>query len=68
MARDAVELVSGSDEMTIQEAKEEIERLRMTIVAVRDWTLLQDDTVWFDTITTLHDFCQQGLNMGRQKT
>ena len=36
----------------------QIEALRR----IREWTLKQDDTVWFDTITTLHDFCDQAIN------
>src|SRR5262245_47995268 len=28
---------------------------------IKAWTLEQPDTVWFDTVTTLHDFCEQAL-------
>jgi hypothetical protein len=41
----------------------EIERLRKALTAIKEWTLKQDDTVWFDTITqyTLHDLCDQAI-------
>lgn len=42
----------------------EIERLRARLKDVQIWTLKQDDTVWYDTITTLHDFCDMSLNNG----
>jgi hypothetical protein len=41
--------------MTTQAAQ--IDALR----AIKEWTLRQDDTVWFDQITTLHDYCDQAL-------
>lgn len=49
------------DEMA-RDAHAEIVRLRRVLDRVRIWTTLQDDTVWYDSITTLHDLCQQALN------
>lgn len=43
----------------------EIERLRAGIEAIKLATIegrVCDDVAWFDTITTLHDFCDELLN------
>lgn len=42
----------------------EIERLRAAVSAIQKATLegrVCDDVAWFDTITTLHDYCAQTL-------
>lgn len=44
------------------DAADEIERLRTALMNVQAWTCLQDDTIWYDTITTLHDHCALALN------
>ena len=41
---------------------DEIERLRSAVEAIKQATIegrVCDDVAWFDTITTLHDFCEQ---------
>lgn len=46
------------------EALDEIERLRSAVEAIKQATIegrVCDDVAWFDTITTLHDFCEQTL-------
>lgn len=46
-------------------AADEIERLRGCLDAIRAATVegrICDDVAWFDTITTLFDFCDQSLN------
>lgn len=43
----------------------EIARLRGAIAAIQKATVegrVCDDVAWFDTITTLYDFCDQTLN------
>ena len=48
----------------IEEALAEIERLRSAVEAIKQATIegwVCDDVAWFDTITTLHDFCEQTL-------
>jgi hypothetical protein len=53
-----------SDKDRIEEALAEIERLRSVLEAIKKATikgLVCDDVAWFDTITTLHDFCEQAL-------
>ena len=43
----------------------EIDRLRAAIEAIKIATIqgrVCDDVAWFDTITTLHDYCCQVLN------
>lgn len=50
-----------------QEAAAEIERLRGCLDAIMTATVtgrVCDDVAWFDTITTLFDFCDQSLNPG----
>lgn len=53
---------------TVQhEAANEIERLRTCLDAIMAATVegrVCDDIAWFDTITTLFDFCDQSLNPG----
>lgn len=52
------------DPMTIEEALDEIVRLRSAVEAIRQATIggrVCDDVAWFDTIKTLHDFCDQIL-------
>lgn len=42
-------------------------RLREAIEAIKQAAIkgrVCDDVAWFDTITTLHDFCEQTLNPG----
>jgi hypothetical protein len=42
----------------------EIVRLRSAIEAIKQATIegrVCDDVAWFDTITTLHDYCEQTL-------
>jgi hypothetical protein len=42
----------------------EIVRLRSAVEAIRQATIegrVCDDVAWFDTITTLHDYCEQTL-------
>jgi len=49
----------------VDEAANEIERLRSAVAAIKQATLdgkVCDDIAWFDSITTLHDFCEQTLN------
>jgi hypothetical protein len=46
------------------EAQAEIVRLRSAVEAIKEATIggrVCDDAAWFDTITTLHDFCEQTL-------
>ena len=46
------------------EALDEIERLRSAVEAIKQATIegrVCDDVAWFDTIPTLHDFCEQTL-------
>jgi hypothetical protein len=50
--------------MTTVEALDEIVRLRSAVEAIKQATIegrVCDDVAWFDTITTLHDFCDQTL-------
>jgi hypothetical protein len=50
--------------MTVEEALDEIVRPRSAVEAIRQATIdgrVCDDVAWFDTITTLHDFCEQTL-------
>jgi hypothetical protein len=50
--------------MTDNQALDEIVRLRSAIEAIKQATIegrVCDDVAWFDTITTLHDFCDQTL-------
>lgn len=45
----------------------EIDRLQAAIRAIQIATVegrVCDDVAWFDTITTLHDFCDHTLNPG----
>jgi hypothetical protein len=52
------------DPMTLVEAIDEIERLRSAVEAIKQAVVegrVCDDVAWFDTITTLHDFCEQTL-------
>lgn len=45
-------------------AADEIDRLRGCLAAIQKATLegrVCDDVAWFDTITTLHDFCDAAL-------
>jgi hypothetical protein len=47
------------------EAAAEIERLRKAIEDIKQATIdgrVCDDVAWFDTITTLHDFCDLVLD------
>jgi hypothetical protein len=49
-----------------EEALAEIERLRSALEAIKKATIegrVCDDVAWFDTITTLHDFCEQTLSL-----
>ena len=39
----------------------EIERLKTALANVMAWTCLQDDTIWYDEITTLHDHCEMAI-------
>jgi hypothetical protein len=48
------------------DATNEIARLRSAIEAIKQATIegrISDDVVWFDTITTLHDYCEQTLTL-----
>ena len=50
--------------MSPDEALDEIERLRSAVEAIKQATIegrVSDDVAWLDTITTLHDFCEQTL-------
>ena len=50
--------------MTNKQALDEIMRLRSAVEAIKQATIegrVCDDVAWFDTITTLHDFCDQTL-------
>jgi hypothetical protein len=50
--------------MTTEEALDEIVRLRSAVEAIKQANIegrVCDDVAWFDTITTLHDFCDQTL-------
>jgi hypothetical protein len=43
---------------------DEIVRLRSAVEAIKQATIegrVCDDVAWFDTITTLHDYCEQTL-------
>jgi hypothetical protein len=52
------------EQMTNDQTLNEIVRLRSAIEAIKKATIegrVCDDVAWFDTITTLHDFCEQTL-------
>ena len=54
--------------MTIEEALDDIVRLRSAVKAIKQATIegrVCDDVAWFDPITTLHDFCEQTLTPPR---
>ncbi len=54
----------------VYEAADEIERLRKAIEAIKRATVegrVCDDVAWFDTITTLHDFCDMTLSLEDRK-
>lgn len=49
----------------LEHAADEIERLRGCLAAIQKATVdgqVCDDVAWFDSITTLHDFCDFALN------
>lgn len=55
-------------ELTIEAQKAEIERLRKGYEDIKAATVagrVCDDVAWFDTITTLYDFCDLMLNNGK---
>lgn len=50
--------------MSTEEALDEIVRLHSAVEAIKQATIegrVCDDIAWFDSITTLHDFCEQTL-------
>lgn len=52
---------------TKQELADEVLRLRSAVEEIKKATIegrVCDDVAWFDTITTLHDYCDQTLNPG----
>lgn len=56
----------------IKAQRDIIDRLRAALIAIRNGTIKGtvggEDVVWFDQITTLHDFCDQVIDTAAQAT